>query len=70
MARRWRAADRLAQIRAEVHQRVEAIDLAGRIVAWAEGAGVRAPILRTLAGGILSGRPSEALVNELMTEPT
>jgi glycerol-3-phosphate dehydrogenase (NAD(P)+) len=59
----------VAQAVAEAKQRVEAVDLAGRIAAWAERAGVRAPIMTTLANGILSGRTPDALVQELMTAP-
>lgn len=63
---------------AEAKQRVEAVEVAGRIAAWAEGVGVRAPIMTTLASGILSGRmhaagnerlTPDALVQELMTTP-
>lgn len=59
----------VAQAVAEAKQRVEAVDLAGRIATWAENAGVRAPILTTLANGILAGRAPEALVQELMITP-
>jgi glycerol-3-phosphate dehydrogenase (NAD(P)+) len=59
----------VAQAVAEAKQRVEAVDLAGRIAAWADRAGVRAPIMTTLASGILTGRAPEALVQELMTTP-
>jgi glycerol-3-phosphate dehydrogenase (NAD(P)+) len=47
-------------------QRVEAVELTGRLVAWAEARGVRAPVFRTLARGVLSGGPRDALVRELM----
>lgn len=46
----------VAQAVADAKQRVEAVDVAGRIAAWAERAGVRAPIMTTLAKGILAGR--------------
>jgi glycerol-3-phosphate dehydrogenase (NAD(P)+) len=59
----------LAQALAQAGQRVEAVELAGRIVAWAETVGVRAPIFASLAEGILSGRPTRDLVQELMTSP-
>jgi glycerol-3-phosphate dehydrogenase (NAD(P)+) len=49
--------------------RVEAVELAGVIVAWAEARGLPAPIFTALARGILAGRPSAALINELMTAP-
>jgi glycerol-3-phosphate dehydrogenase (NAD(P)+) len=57
----------LAQAIAEAGQRVEAVDLAARIAAWAEASGVRAPIVVALARGVLSGRPTETLVHDLMT---
>lgn len=59
----------LTQALGEAKQRVEAVDLAGRIAAWAERSGVRAPIMTTLANGILEGRAPDALVQELMTSP-
>jgi glycerol-3-phosphate dehydrogenase (NAD(P)+) len=60
----------LEQILGEAQQRVEAVELAGLIVAWAEAAGLRAPILGALARTILPGRASDTLVQELMTGPT
>lgn len=54
---------------AEAGQRVEAVALAGRIVAWAEAAGVAAPIFTALARGILASRAHDALIAELMTGP-
>jgi glycerol-3-phosphate dehydrogenase (NAD(P)+) len=57
----------LDQAVAEQKQRVEAVELTGRLVAWAEARGVRAPVFRTLARGVLSGGPRDALVRELMT---
>jgi glycerol-3-phosphate dehydrogenase (NAD(P)+) len=56
----------LEQAVAGTKQRVEAVELTGRLVAWAEARGVRAPVFRTLARGVLSGGPREALVRELM----
>jgi len=56
----------LEQAVAEQKQRVEAVELTGRLVAWAEARGVRAPVFRTLARGVLSGGPRDALVRELM----
>jgi glycerol-3-phosphate dehydrogenase (NAD(P)+) len=58
-----------AEAIAQVGQRVEAVELTGRIVAWAETVGVRAPIFASLARGILSGRATRDLVHELMTGP-
>ena len=55
---------------AQVHQRVEAVELTSRVVTWAKEAGVRTPIFASLAHGILAGRPPGDLVSELMTEPT
>jgi glycerol-3-phosphate dehydrogenase (NAD(P)+) len=54
---------------AAAKQRVEAVELAGRVAAWAERRGVRAPIFAALANGVLAGRASDALVHELMTGP-
>jgi glycerol-3-phosphate dehydrogenase (NAD(P)+) len=59
----------LDQALAEAGQRVEAVALAGRILAWAEAAGVAAPIFAALARGILAGRTHDALIAELMTGP-
>jgi glycerol-3-phosphate dehydrogenase (NAD(P)+) len=59
----------LAQAIAQVNQRVEAVDLTGRVASWAEAAGVRAPILASLASGMLAGRAPAELVHELMTGP-
>jgi glycerol-3-phosphate dehydrogenase (NAD(P)+) len=56
----------LQQAVAEQKQRVEAVELTGRLLAWAEARGVRAPVFHTLARGVLSGGPREALVRELM----
>ena len=57
----------LEQALADAKQRVEAIELTARVVAWAEARGVPAPLFGTLARSVLSGRTSEALVHELMT---
>jgi glycerol-3-phosphate dehydrogenase (NAD(P)+) len=54
---------------ADVRQRVEAVELTARVLAWAEARGVRAPIFAALARGILPGRATDALVHELMTGP-
>jgi glycerol-3-phosphate dehydrogenase (NAD(P)+) len=53
----------------QVSQRVEAVELTSRVVAWAEAEGVRAPIFASLARGILAGRPPADLVHDLMTGP-
>ncbi len=49
--------------------RVEAVGLTPHVLAWAESAGVRAPIFRALATGVLGGKKPEAIVHELMTLP-
>ncbi|HEY8092103.1 MAG TPA: glycerol-3-phosphate dehydrogenase [Polyangiaceae bacterium] len=59
----------LEQALSQAGQRVEAVELTGRIAAWAEGAGVPAPIFGALARGILRGVATDALVQELMTGP-
>jgi glycerol-3-phosphate dehydrogenase (NAD(P)+) len=59
----------LDQALADARQRVEAVDVAARVVAWAEARGVHAPIFGALAGGILKGRGSRELVQDLMTTP-
>jgi len=56
----------LEQALAEAHQRVEAVELTGQLVAWAAARDVRAPIFGTLASDVLTGRTSDALVRELM----
>jgi glycerol-3-phosphate dehydrogenase (NAD(P)+) len=59
----------LAEALAQGSQRVEAVELTGRVVAWAEASGIRAPVFGALARGILRGRATDALVHELMTGP-
>jgi glycerol-3-phosphate dehydrogenase (NAD(P)+) len=54
---------------ASVGQRIEAVDLIPRVAAWAEAHGVRTPIFAALARGVLSSRPAEDIVHELMTGP-
>lgn len=49
--------------------RVEAVDLVPRVAAWAERQGVRAPIFRALASGVVDGRRGDAILHELMTLP-
>jgi glycerol-3-phosphate dehydrogenase (NAD(P)+) len=56
----------LNQALAETKQRVEAVELTQRVVAWAEARDVRAPILGAIAHSVLLGGASEALVHELM----
>lgn len=57
----------LPQALAEAKQRVEAVELAARVVAWADERGVPAPIFGALAHGILAGRATGTMVHELMT---
>jgi glycerol-3-phosphate dehydrogenase (NAD(P)+) len=59
----------LEQALSQVSQRVEAVELTGRIVTWAEAAGIHVPVFGALARGILRGRASEILIHELMTGP-
>jgi glycerol-3-phosphate dehydrogenase (NAD(P)+) len=49
--------------------RVEAVDLIPRVVTFAESRGVRAPIFRALANDVLTGRPKDSIVRDLMTGP-
>jgi glycerol-3-phosphate dehydrogenase (NAD(P)+) len=50
---------------AEAGQRVEAVELAARVVDWAAARDVKTPIFTALARGVLSGQ-GDALVRELM----
>jgi glycerol-3-phosphate dehydrogenase (NAD(P)+) len=50
-------------------QRIEAVELAPRVVTWAEAHGVRVPIFRTLVQGVLAAKPKRDIVHELMTGP-
>jgi glycerol-3-phosphate dehydrogenase (NAD(P)+) len=59
----------LEQALAGAGQRVEAVDLTARVVAWAARSGVDAPIFAALSHGILAGGSREALVAELMAGP-
>jgi glycerol-3-phosphate dehydrogenase (NAD(P)+) len=49
--------------------RVEAVELIPRVATWADTNGVRAPIFRALASGIMSGKSVESILHELMTLP-
>jgi glycerol-3-phosphate dehydrogenase (NAD(P)+) len=53
----------------EVGERVEAVELIPRIVAWADANGVRCPIFGALTRGVLTKQSPEAIVQELMTGP-
>jgi glycerol-3-phosphate dehydrogenase (NAD(P)+) len=59
----------LAAALAEAGQRIEAVDLAPRVVAWSEKNGVRAPIFTALSKGVLSSRPTTDIMHDLMTGP-
>jgi glycerol-3-phosphate dehydrogenase (NAD(P)+) len=50
-------------------QRIEAVDLVPRVIAWAHKTGVRAPIFRMLADGVLSSKPTREILHEMMTGP-
>ncbi len=56
----------LSQALADAGQRVEAVELAGRVVAWARARGVQAPVLEALASSILRGPASRAPAQDLM----
>jgi glycerol-3-phosphate dehydrogenase (NAD(P)+) len=59
----------LAAALASVGQRIEAVDLAPRVVAWADKKGVRAPIFHMLADGVLSSKPTTEILHAMMTGP-
>jgi glycerol-3-phosphate dehydrogenase (NAD(P)+) len=60
----------LADALRTVAQRVEAVELVPRIVAWAEANGVQAPIFDAIARGVLGSKSEpDAIVHELMTAP-
>jgi glycerol-3-phosphate dehydrogenase (NAD(P)+) len=56
----------LEQALTEAEQRVEAVELTGQLVAWAEARDVKVPVFGILARSVLTGRTSDALVRELM----
>jgi glycerol-3-phosphate dehydrogenase (NAD(P)+) len=58
----------LEQALEDAKQRVEAVELTGRLVVWAAARGVSVPVFRTLARSVLSGHTPDALVRELMNE--
>ncbi len=49
--------------------RVEAVELIPRVIAWAERHQVSVPIFTALARGVLSARPPEVIVRDLMSSP-
>jgi glycerol-3-phosphate dehydrogenase (NAD(P)+) len=50
-------------------QRVEAVALVPRILAWATSRGVRVPIFTALTRGVLAAGSPQAIIDELMTGP-
>jgi glycerol-3-phosphate dehydrogenase (NAD(P)+) len=59
----------LEEASAQAGQRIEALDLVPRLVAWAETRHLRLPIFRALVSGVLSPRPADQIVHDLMTGP-
>lgn len=49
--------------------RVEALELIPRVARWAELNGVRAPIFKALASGVMDGQNVDSILHELMTLP-
>lgn len=49
--------------------RTEALELIPRVARWAEAHGVRAPIFRALAAGVVDGKKADSILLELMTAP-
>jgi glycerol-3-phosphate dehydrogenase (NAD(P)+) len=49
--------------------RVEAVELIPRVARWADRRGVRAPIFKALASGVIDGKKADAILQELMTLP-
>jgi len=49
--------------------RTEALDLIPRVAKWADAHGVRAPIFRALAAGVVDGKKADTILLELMTAP-
>lgn len=54
---------------ATLGQRIEAVELAPLVAAFAERRRVKAPIVTTIATGILARRPADDLIRALMVEP-
>ncbi|MEO8876037.1 MAG: glycerol-3-phosphate dehydrogenase [Polyangiaceae bacterium] len=57
------------QAAAEASERIEAVDLLPRIAEWNTLHNVQAPIFGALADGVLSRRPPQSIVEELMATP-
>jgi glycerol-3-phosphate dehydrogenase (NAD(P)+) len=49
--------------------RTEALELIPRVARWAEAHGVRAPIFRALASGVMDKQKADSILLELMTAP-
>lgn len=49
--------------------RTEAVELIPRVAEWADARGVRAPIFRSLARGVVEGRTHATILEDLMTQP-
>ena len=49
--------------------RSEALELIPRVAKWAEAHGVRAPIFKALAAGVVDGKKADSILLELMTAP-
>lgn len=61
--------EKLETALASAGQRVEAVELAPRVVRWADRRGVRAPIFHMLADGVLSSKPTTEILHAMMTGP-
>jgi glycerol-3-phosphate dehydrogenase (NAD(P)+) len=60
----------LEQARGAARQRVEAVDVAARVIAWANANELTAPIVGALEDSILKGRGSRELLEGLLTAPS
>jgi len=49
--------------------RVDALELIPRVARWSEQHGVRAPIFKALASGVIEGKKADSILAELMTLP-
>jgi glycerol-3-phosphate dehydrogenase (NAD(P)+) len=59
----------LNEVRSALGERVEAVELIPRILAWTASRGVRAPIFEALAKGLTKKLTPDGIVQELMTLP-
>jgi glycerol-3-phosphate dehydrogenase (NAD(P)+) len=60
---------KLSDALATLGQRIEAVELVPRVLAWAHRVGVRVPIFDMLASGVLSSKPTREILHEMMTGP-